>query len=112
GLLTALPVLGFAAFSPVALRLSRRAGTPIALLLAMLVLATGIIVRSLPSVAALFAVTAALASAIAVANVLLHADLKERFPKQQGAITGLYVTAMGLMAAIASAVAVPLARAA
>lgn len=112
GLLTALPVLGFAAFSPVALRLSRRAGTPIALLLAMLVLATGIIVRSLPSVAALFAGTAALASAIAVANVLLPAVVKERFPKRQGAITGLYVTAMGLMAAIASAVAVPLARAA
>jgi CP family cyanate transporter-like MFS transporter len=53
-----------------------------------------------------------LASAIAVANVLLPAVVKERFPTRQGAITGLYVTAMGLLAAIASAVAVPLARAA
>ena len=55
GVLTALPVLGFAAFSPYALRLSRRVGMNGALLLAMLVLAGGIVLRSLPSVAALFA---------------------------------------------------------
>jgi MFS transporter, CP family, cyanate transporter len=112
GALTALPVLGFAVFSPVALRVSRRAGTHVALLFAMLVLAAGIVVRSLPSVVALFAGTAALASAIAVANVLLPALVKERFPARLGSITGLYVTAMVLIAAIASAVAVPIARAA
>ncbi len=112
GVLTALPVLGFAVFSPFALRLSRRAGMHVALLLAMLVLVGGIIVRSLPSVVALFAGTVVLASAIAVANVLLPALVKQRFPTRQGAITALYVTAMGLVAAIASAVAVPLARAA
>jgi CP family cyanate transporter-like MFS transporter len=109
GVLTALPVLGFAAFSPYALRLSRRAGMDGALLLAMLVLAGGIVLRSLPSVAALFAGSVVLASAIAVGNVLLPALVKRHFPKRQSSVTGLYATAMGLIAAIASGVAVPLA---
>jgi CP family cyanate transporter-like MFS transporter len=109
GVLTALPVLGFAAFSPYALRLSRRVGMDGALLLAMLVLAGGIVLRSLPSVAALFAGSVVLASAIAVGNVLLPALVKRHFPKRQSSVTGLYATAMGLIAAIASGVAVPLA---
>lgn len=109
GVLTALPVLGFAAFSPYALRLSRRVGVEGSLLLAMLVLVGGIVLRSLPSVAALFAGTVVLASAIAVGNVLLPALVKQHFPTRQSTITGLYATAMGLVAAIASGVAIPLA---
>lgn len=109
GALTALPVLGFAAFSPYALRLSRRAGMDGALLLAMLVLAGGIVLRSLPSVAALFAGSVVLAAAIAVGNVLLPALVKRHFPRRQSTVTGLYATAMGLVAAVASGVAVPLA---
>jgi MFS transporter, CP family, cyanate transporter len=109
GVLTALPVLGFASFSPYALRLSRRTGMDGALLLAMLVLAGGIVLRSLPSVAALFAGSVVLAAAVAVGNVLLPALVKQHFPTRQSRITGLYATAMGLVAATASGVAVPLA---
>ncbi len=109
GLLTALPVLGFAAFSPYAPRLARRVGMERALVVAMLVLATGSAVRSLPWEPALFVGTAMLASGIAVANVLLPALVKEHFLRRQSTITGLYVTAMSLIAAIASGVANPLA---
>lgn len=109
GLLTALPVLGFAACSPYAPRLARRLGMERALLAAMMVLATGSAVRSLPWGPALFAGTAMLASGIAVSNVLLPALVKQRFLGRQSTITGLYVTVMGLMAAIASGVANPLA---
>ncbi|MBV8941209.1 MAG: MFS transporter [Solirubrobacterales bacterium] len=109
GVLTALPVLGFAAFSPYAPRLARRAGMERALLVAMLVLILGIAVRSLPWAPALFAGTVVLAAGIAVANVLLPAVVKRNFSTRQSTITGIYATTMGLVAAIASGVAVPLA---
>jgi CP family cyanate transporter-like MFS transporter len=112
GLLTALPVLAFAACSPLALRLSRRVGIETALLGSLVVLVAGTVLRSLPAAGALFAGTLILAAGIAVANVLLPALVKARFPARQGTVTGLYVTAMGLLAAVASGVAVPLADAA
>jgi CP family cyanate transporter-like MFS transporter len=109
GLLTALPVLGFAAFSPLAPRLSRRIGMERALLAAMVALLVGIAVRSLPAAAALFAGTVILAAGVAVANVLLPALVKEHFSERQSTITTAYANTMGLLAAIASGVAVPLA---
>jgi len=46
---------------------------------------------------------------IAVANVLLPGIIKERFPDSVPFMTGVYSTAMGLMAALASGVSIPLA---
>lgn len=112
GFLNTLPLLAFAVFSPLAPRLSRRAGTKRALLLAVIALAAGILLRSVPWPAALFGGTLALGAAIAVANTLLPALVKQYFPGRQGVLTGLYVATMGLGAAIASGVAVPLAGAA
>ncbi len=109
GLLTALPVLGFSAFSPYAPRLARRVGMERALLLAMVVLALGVGVRSLPSAPALFIGTVMLAAGIAVANVLLPALVKQHYSARQGSVTAVYATVMGLIAAVASGVAVPLA---
>lgn len=109
GLLNALPLLAFAAFSPLAPRLARRTGTERALLLAITILAAGVVLRSLPWTAALFGGTLALGAAIAVANTLLPALVKQHFPGRQGTLTGVYVATMGLGAAVASGVAVPLA---
>ncbi len=109
GVLTALPVLGFAAFSPYAPRLSRRIGMERALLAALVALLAGIIVRSLPSAATLFAGTVLLAAGVALANVLLPAFVKQHFSGRQASMTTVYATAMGLLAAVASGIAVPLA---
>lgn len=109
GLLTALPVLGFAAFSPYAPRLSRRVGMERALLVAMVALFVGIIIRSLSSAPALFAGTVLLAAGIALANVLLPALVKQHFSGRQASITAVYATVMGFLAAVASGLAVPLA---
>jgi MFS transporter, CP family, cyanate transporter len=109
GLLTALPVLGFAAFSPYAPRLSRRIGMESALLAAMVVLLVGIVVRSVPSAPALYGGTLLLAAGIAVANVLLPALVKQHFSARQSTVTAAYANTMGLMAAVASGAAVPLA---
>jgi CP family cyanate transporter-like MFS transporter len=109
GVLTALPVLGFAAFSPYAPRLARRVGMERALLVAMVALLVGIVVRSLPSEPAVYGGTLLLAAGVAVANVLLPALVKQHFSGRQSTITAAYANTMGLMAAIASGVAVPLA---
>jgi CP family cyanate transporter-like MFS transporter len=110
GVLTALPVLGFAAFSPYAPRLSRRIGMERALLASMVALAAGIAIRSLPAAATLFAGTVLLAAGIATANVLLPALVKQHFSDRQASMTAVYANVMGLLAAIASGIAVPLAE--
>ncbi len=109
GLLNTLPLLAFAAFSTLALRISQRIGIERTLLAAMLLLTCGIAARSLPFVAALYGGTIVLGIAIAVANVLLPVVVKQRYPAHQSVMTGVYVTMMGLTGAIASGVAVPLA---
>jgi CP family cyanate transporter-like MFS transporter len=111
GVLTALPLLGFAACSPYAPRLARRVGMERALLAAMLLLIVGLVIRSLAWAPALFAGTLLLAAGIAVANVLLPAFVKAHYAARQSTLTSLYATTMGLLAAIASGVAVPLASA-
>jgi CP family cyanate transporter-like MFS transporter len=111
GLLTALPLLAFAALSPVAPRLSRRFGAERVLIGSMLALCGGILLRSSGTGAAtLFAGTAVLGAAIAAGNVLLPGLVKEKFSGRIGAATGTYTVAMGTSAAIAAGASVPLTR--
>jgi CP family cyanate transporter-like MFS transporter len=110
GLLTTLPLIAFAVLSPLAPRLARRFGTESTLFASLAVLTAGILLRSLHSVAALFAGTVLLGLAIAVGNVLLPSIIKRDFSDRVGLMTGLYSAFMGTWAAIASGVSVPLAR--
>ena len=111
GLLTALPLLAFAALSPVAPRLARRFGAERVLIGSMLALCGGILLRSSGAGAApLFAGTAVLGAAIAAGNVLLPGLAKDKFPGRIGAATGAYTVAMGTSAAIAAGASVPLTR--
>ena len=110
GLLTTLPLLTFAATSPLAGRAARRHGAPRILALALPILAAGLVIRSLPGIPFLFGGTIVIAAAIAAGNVLLPPIVRGTVPKARvGQVTSLYVTAMGLVAAISSGVSVPLA---
>ena len=111
GLLTALPLLAFAALSPVAPRLARRFGAERVLIGSMLALGGGILLRSSGTgPATLLAGTAVLGAAIAAGNVLLPGLVKEKFSGSIGAATGAYTVAMGISAAIAAGASVPLTR--
>lgn len=110
GLLMTLPLLAFALVSPLAPRFARRISMENTLLLAMVVLTGAIVIRSLPSVAALFAGTALLGMAIAAANVLLPSLIKRDFPTTVGMMTGLYSVVMNLGAALASGFSIPIAE--
>jgi MFS transporter, CP family, cyanate transporter len=107
--LISLPLVAFAVVSPVAPALARRIGTERALGAALAVLAVATVVRSLPSIRALWVGTAFLGIAIAVINVLLPSLVKRDYPDRIGQVTGLYSSVQGAAAALASGFAVPLA---
>jgi CP family cyanate transporter-like MFS transporter len=110
GLLTTLPLLAFGMLSPIAPRVARRFGMERVLLASLLVLAAGILLRWAVAVAALFLGTVVLGAAIAVANVLLPGLVKREFPEHAGLMTSVYSTSLGISAALAAGVSVPLAQ--
>ncbi|WP_197285874.1 MFS transporter [Nocardiopsis sp. NRRL B-16309] len=111
GLLSTLPLLTFAATSPLVGRTAHRYGAPPTLVVSLAVLAAGLVMRSLPGVFFLFAGTVVIAAAIAYGNVLLPSVIKRTVPENRiGQATALYVTTMGLLAALSSGVSVPLAE--
>jgi MFS transporter, CP family, cyanate transporter len=109
--LISLPLLAFAVVSPLAPRIARHLGLERSLALGLLVLAVGLVVRSLPGLPLLWVGTGLLGVAIAVLNVVLPALVKRDFPRRIGQITGVYSAVQAGFAAIAAGVAVPVAGA-
>ncbi|WP_124079776.1 MFS transporter [Pigmentiphaga humi] len=110
GMLTTLPLLAFAAVSPLAAIVARRTGLERALLGALLALLAGLCLRSAGSTWALFAGTIAIGSGIAFGNVLLPSLVKRDFPQRIATLTSSYALVMGIASGAASFVAVPLAN--
>lgn len=111
GALTTLPVLCFGLLSPFAPKLARRFGADRVIGGTMLVLALGLALRSAPvapGVLALFAGTAVIGSAIAVANVLMPSIIKRDFGLRAGPVLGLYAMALSVGAAVVAGLVVPL----
>jgi CP family cyanate transporter-like MFS transporter len=112
GLLTSLPALCFATFGLAAPRLARRAGAARVITAGLVVLAAGLAVRPFAAGTALFLLLSVVSlGGIAVVNVLLPVIVKEYFPTQVGAMTGLYSVALNLGATTAAAATVPLTHA-
>jgi MFS transporter, CP family, cyanate transporter len=110
GLLTTLPLLAFGLLSPIAPRVARLFGMERVLLACLLVLVAGILLRWAGAVEALFLGTVILGAAIAVANVLLPSLVKREFPEHAGLMTSVYSSSLGISAALAAGVSVPLAQ--
>lgn len=132
GVLGALPVVTLGIVSPMVHLLARRWGMHRCLLAAMIVLAAGTAVRSLPvlltdlsgsapaaetghvttaELLGLYGGTVIIGAAIAVGNVLVPAVVKRDFPARVSRMTGLYTATLVACASIASGAAVPLAGA-
>ncbi|MCZ2823477.1 MULTISPECIES: CynX/NimT family MFS transporter [unclassified Modestobacter] len=107
GLLTALPVLCFGAFAPLAPRLARRIGLETAVAASLALLAVGIALRLLSPVALLYAGSLVAGAAIAIANVLMPAYVKREFTRP-GAVMGAYTASLNIGAAAAAGLTVPL----
>ena len=110
GFLTGLPLLVFAVFSPVAPGFASRLGLDRALWVSLLILALGIVLRSLPVPGFIWAGTALIGLAIAFLNVLVPSLVKRDFPMKVSQVTGTYTATQAAFAAVGAAVVVPVAE--
>jgi CP family cyanate transporter-like MFS transporter len=108
GLLTALPVLGFGAFAPLAPRLTRRVPIERVLLGCALLTAVAAGLRGAGGLTPLFAGCALAGLAVAIAQAVLPVFIRVRHPEMTGLLTGAYSMSLTLGAALAAALAVPL----
>jgi CP family cyanate transporter-like MFS transporter len=110
GLLSSLPLLCFAAVSPVVHGPARRFGVERGILWALGILTFGIIVRSTTGLVGLWAGTIVIGSGVAVLNVLMPVVVRRRYAARVALVTGVYSAALGVFAATASGVSLPVSR--
>ncbi|WP_433673991.1 MFS transporter [Microbacterium gorillae] len=91
--------------------LSARLGVERTIGLGMVLLTAGLLVRAIPSPWIVVAGTVIATSGLAVVNILLPAVVRAHFGRRIGPVTTVYSTAMSIGAALAAAVAVPIATA-
>lgn len=108
GLITTLPLLAFALVSPFAPKLSEKFGMERTIFYSLLVLFTGIVLRSLFGVGILFFGTLLIGLAIAIGNVLIPVIIKLNFPFRVGIVMGFYAVGMNVFGALGSGITVPL----
>lgn len=110
GLLTTLPLIAFGVVSMFTPLVTRRFGLEGTMAGAMGLLTLGILLRVLEPVWALFGGTLLLGVAIALGNTLLPVIAKRDFPRHTGAVTSLYSSVLGVGAAAAAGLSIPLAE--
>ncbi|TWD75429.1 CP family cyanate transporter-like MFS transporter [Kribbella amoyensis] len=111
GVLGALPLLAFAAASPLVHFASRRIGMERTVLVSLVVLAVSSVLRAYTGQAGLWIGTVVVGAAIAVGNVLVPVILKRDYAAHVSRATGIYTAFITGGAALASILAVPIADA-
>lgn len=109
GVLTAIPLLAFAAVSPLVTFLARRIGIDMSILLALLCIAAGDAIRSFGGVG-IWLGTVVFASAIAVGNVLVPVIAKRDYAGHVAMATGVYSGCITAGSATAGLLSAPLAQ--
>ncbi|MEZ8693715.1 MFS transporter [Vibrio splendidus] len=107
GFLTALPLLTFALFSPLVTKISQRIGLEPSLLLGLVLITTGITLRSFGVITTLYIGTVMIGIGIAIGNVLLPVVVKISFPTRIATVTSLYIFTMGIGSTLGSSLMVP-----
>jgi CP family cyanate transporter-like MFS transporter len=111
GLLAAIPLLAFAAVSPLAHGLGLRFGITGVVLASLLALGAGTVWRSIPGTPVnVWAGTVLIGASLAVANVLLPAVIKREFSDRLAVVTSLFTAFLSGTGAIASGVVVPVSQ--
>lgn len=108
--LTAIPVLCFAASGLLMKTISKAGSTNRVISLALTSLAIGLFFRAFGNIPALYIFSAVVGTSVAILNFTLPVWIKEKHEDHAGLLTGMYVTTMGIFAAVAIATAAPLAE--
>jgi CP family cyanate transporter-like MFS transporter len=111
GILTSIPVVCFGLGAFFAPTVVNRVGLESGIVALAAMLFGGILLRAQGGTVRLFVGSALIGAAIALGNTLLPALIKQDFSDRIGIMTGTYTTVMVSCAALAAAVAVPLAGA-
>ena len=109
-ILAGLPILCFAATSLVMSRVAKLGSSNRIIKLALTALTLAMIGRATTGLIGLYLFALCMGLAIAVMNYELPAWVKEHAPNDSGYLTGVYVTIMGIAAAVSVAISVPLAE--
>jgi CP family cyanate transporter-like MFS transporter len=110
GLLTSVPVLMFAALTPVAALVIRRSGPEVALLLSLLGVLAGTFVRALPGFGWMLAGSLVIGAAITIGNVVIPVVIRRDVPPARVAtVTAGYAATLNAGSLITSLGTAPLA---
>ena len=111
GLLASIPLISWAAVSPLTHWIAARIGMDRTITCSLVVLGIGTVWRSLSfSPVNLWLGTVLIGAALAVANVLMPVIIKRDFGSRTPTVMGVYSAALGGAAGIGTAVAIPIAR--
>lgn len=112
GLLTTAPVVMFAAMTPIAALVIRRAGAEIALLLSLAGVLTGTLVRALPGFGSMLIGMVIIGAAITIGNVVVPVIIRRDLPPERTAIaTAAYTATLNAGSLLTALATVPLAEA-
>ncbi|PLS17504.1 MFS transporter [Bacillus sp. M6-12] len=110
GLLTTIPLIGFAIISFLIPKIGKQFGNEWSLFAGLIILFCGMCIRSISSVPMLYIGSAFIGIGIAVCNVLLPGLIKSRFPAKVGLMTSVYSTVLVIFAGLGAGLSVPLAQ--
>ncbi|QCO99513.1 MFS transporter [Arthrobacter sp. 24S4-2] len=106
-----IPTLCFALAGAATSWLTRRLGVEKAILLALAMLAAGLLLRGIPSTGMLLTGTVVGMSGLAVCNVAMPSFIREHYADRTSLMTGLYTVTMTTGATVTAVLIVPIAQA-
>ena len=108
GLITTIPLIAFAIFSPLVAKISNKIGLEKTIFLATIVASIGLLLRFYINTSVFFVTTFIIGVGITVGNVLLPGLTKKYFPENLGVMTGFYAVVMNISASIAAGISYPI----
>ena len=108
GLITTIPLIAFAIFSPFVAKISNKIGLEKTLYLAAIVTSIGLLLRFYINTSVFFVTTFIIGVGLMVGNVLLPGLAKKYFPENLGVMTGFYAVVMNVSASVAAGISYPI----
>lgn len=108
GLITTIPLIAFAIFSPFVAKISNKIGLEKTLYLAAIVTSIGLLLRFYINTSVFFVTTFIIGVGLTVGNVLLPGLAKKYFPENLGVMTGFYAVVMNVSASVAAGIGYPI----